>query len=60
MRIWRAYLAGSAVGFEHGDLGVVQVLAVRGDPHLPFGRDRMLDLDGAALGPGSWPAQPPM
>jgi cyclopropane-fatty-acyl-phospholipid synthase len=29
-RIWRAYMAGSVVGFESGDLGVVQVLGGRG------------------------------
>ena len=35
-RIWRAYMAGSAVGFENGDLGLVQVLGTRG--RVPFGR----------------------
>ena len=29
-RIWRAYMAGSVVGFETNDLGVVQVVASRG------------------------------
>jgi cyclopropane-fatty-acyl-phospholipid synthase len=29
-RTWRAYMAGSAVGFESGDLGVVQVLGSKG------------------------------
>jgi cyclopropane-fatty-acyl-phospholipid synthase len=41
-RVWRAYMAGSVLGFESNDLGVIQVLATRdraGD--LPFGRDRM-------------------
>ena len=37
-RIWRAYMAGSVVGFERNDLGVVQVLATRGPARLPFGR----------------------
>jgi cyclopropane-fatty-acyl-phospholipid synthase len=45
-RVWRAYLAGSVVGFEWGDLGVVQVLATRGDADLPLDRDhlRLADL----------------
>jgi cyclopropane-fatty-acyl-phospholipid synthase len=30
-RIWRLYLAGSALGFEAGDIGGHQVLAVRSD-----------------------------
>ncbi len=38
-RVWRAYLAGSVLGFERGDLGVVQVLATRGDVPLPLDRD---------------------
>lgn len=29
-RIWRAYMAGSVVGFETNDLGIVQVLASKG------------------------------
>ena len=28
-RVWRLYLAGAALGFESGRLGVNQVLAVR-------------------------------
>jgi cyclopropane-fatty-acyl-phospholipid synthase len=43
-RIWRAYLAGSAIGFEHHDLGVVQILATRGDAGLPLDRERLLAL----------------
>jgi cyclopropane-fatty-acyl-phospholipid synthase len=40
-RIWRAYMAGSAVGFETGDLGVVQVLGSKGwEP--PWGREHQL------------------
>lgn len=36
-RTWRAYMAGSAVGFESGDIGVVQVLGGKGwNP--PWGR----------------------
>lgn len=30
-RVWRAYMAGSAIGFESGELGVHQVLGVRAD-----------------------------
>jgi cyclopropane-fatty-acyl-phospholipid synthase len=44
-RIWRAYMAGSADGFENGTFGVAQVLArVRagGGPALPLGRRWML------------------
>jgi cyclopropane-fatty-acyl-phospholipid synthase len=37
-RIWRAYMAGSAVGFEANDLGVIQILGVRPTSRLPFGR----------------------
>ncbi|WP_052665215.1 SAM-dependent methyltransferase [Nitriliruptor alkaliphilus] len=40
-RVWRAYLAGSVVGFEVGDLGVIQVLATRGDAALPLTRDHL-------------------
>ena len=39
-RIWRAYMAGSVVGFETGDLGVVQVLAGR-DWARPLDRGHM-------------------
>ncbi|MBX3287125.1 MAG: class I SAM-dependent methyltransferase, partial [Actinobacteria bacterium] len=37
-RVWRLYLAGSAIGFEQGRTGIHQVLAVR--PH-PDGRSEM-------------------
>ncbi|HEX2028491.1 MAG TPA: cyclopropane-fatty-acyl-phospholipid synthase family protein [Nitriliruptorales bacterium] len=40
-RVWRAYLAASVVGFETGDLGVVQVLGSKGAA-LPLGRSWML------------------
>lgn len=40
-RVWRAYLAGSVVGFESNDLGIIQVLATRGEPTLPLTRDRL-------------------
>jgi cyclopropane-fatty-acyl-phospholipid synthase len=43
-RIWRAYMSGSVVGFETGDLGVVQTLAVRHDAELPLGREWMLPV----------------
>ena len=54
-RIWRAYLAGSSLGFANGDLGVVQVLATRGPGDLPFGRDRMLSLASTPGPPGTTP-----
>ena len=41
-RTWRAYMAGSAVGFENGDLGVVQLLGTRGDARIPLGRAWMI------------------
>jgi hypothetical protein len=34
-------MAGSVIGFEHNDLGVVQVLGVKGEAGLPLGRDWM-------------------
>ncbi|MGY1836916.1 class I SAM-dependent methyltransferase [Blastococcus sp. SYSU DS0510] len=39
-RVWRLYLAGSALAFERHRVGVNQVLAVRpgGDSRLPLGR----------------------
>jgi cyclopropane-fatty-acyl-phospholipid synthase len=40
-RVWRAYMGGSAIGFEVGDLGVVQVLGVRPPHRLPLGRGWM-------------------
>lgn len=39
-RVWRAYMAGSVVGFESGELGVVQVLGSKGAA-LPLGRTWM-------------------
>jgi cyclopropane-fatty-acyl-phospholipid synthase len=44
-RTWRAYMAGSAIGFDHGDLGLVQVLGGRWDPARPLGRAWMLPRD---------------
>ena len=42
-RIWRLYLAGSALGFEANRIGVYQVLAVRTHAHgrsdMPLTRD---------------------
>jgi cyclopropane-fatty-acyl-phospholipid synthase len=49
-RVWRAYLAGSALGFEANDLGVIQVLATKGSVDLPLDRERVLDL-GDGRGP---------
>jgi cyclopropane-fatty-acyl-phospholipid synthase len=47
-RIWRAYMAGSVLGFESNDLGVIQVLATRGEVGLPLDRSRMrLDAAGS-------------
>ncbi|MEX2625257.1 MAG: cyclopropane-fatty-acyl-phospholipid synthase family protein [Ilumatobacteraceae bacterium] len=43
-RVWRAYLAGSVLGFESGDLGVVQILASRRGARLPLDRSRMLTV----------------
>jgi cyclopropane-fatty-acyl-phospholipid synthase len=43
-RIWRLYMAGSALGFEAGRLQVHQALAVRADG----------GASGMALPPGSW------
>jgi cyclopropane-fatty-acyl-phospholipid synthase len=40
-RIWRAYMAGSVVGFETLDLGVIQILCSKG-ADLPLGRAWML------------------
>ena len=40
-RVWRAYMAGSSVAFERGDLGVVQILATRGNADLPLDRDHL-------------------
>jgi cyclopropane-fatty-acyl-phospholipid synthase len=41
-RTWQLYLAGSAVAFEDGDLGLHQVLlAKRGDPNAPMTREHM-------------------
>ncbi len=48
VRVWRAYLAGSAIGFARGDLGVVQILASRGRSDLPLDRSH-LDLRDFAL-----------
>jgi cyclopropane-fatty-acyl-phospholipid synthase len=40
-RVWRAYMAGSALGFARGDMGVAQVLGSKGHD-LPLGRSWML------------------
>jgi cyclopropane-fatty-acyl-phospholipid synthase len=46
-RIWRAYMAGSVVGFETNDLGVVQVLAGAGWD-APLDRSHMHPTDRPA------------
>jgi cyclopropane-fatty-acyl-phospholipid synthase len=43
-RVWRSYLAGSVLGFEANDLGVIQVLATRGRVALPLDRERLAGL----------------
>ncbi len=52
-RIWRLYMAGSALGFESNRLGVNQVLAVRTAPggrsHLPRTRAELLAGNPAAV-----------
>lgn len=40
-RTWRAYMAGSVVGFQSGDLGVIQVLGGK-NAVTPLGRSWML------------------
>jgi cyclopropane-fatty-acyl-phospholipid synthase len=46
-RVWRLYMAASALSFEQNQIGVNQVLAVRtppsGDSHLPLTRDAWLN-----------------
>lgn len=42
-RVWRAYMAGSAVGFDHGGLGLAQVLGGK-QAATPFGRSWMLPV----------------
>jgi Cyclopropane fatty acid synthase and related methyltransferases len=39
-RVWRLYMAGSALGFEANRLGVNQVLAVRPEPRGASGMPR--------------------
>lgn len=48
-RTWRIYMAASAIGFESGDLGVMQVLAGR-DSQRPLGRGWMVAADDVAAG----------
>ncbi|MDT0300921.1 cyclopropane-fatty-acyl-phospholipid synthase family protein [Streptomonospora sp. DSM 45055] len=47
-RVWRLYLAGGALAFEEGRMGVDQILAVRRDPAGRGGAKA--PLDGAAAG----------
>ena len=51
-RIWRLYMAGSALGFEANRLGVNQVLAVRPDPR---GGSRMPPTRASLLVPAGTP-----
>lgn len=48
-RVWRAYMAGSVVGFESNDLGVVQLLGVSGG-QPPVTRTRMVLADDEPRG----------
>jgi cyclopropane-fatty-acyl-phospholipid synthase len=50
-RVWRMYMAGSALAFERGEIGVFQTLAVRpGAPHrLPLLRDAQQRSEGAMV-----------
>lgn len=42
VRIWRAYLAGSSLAFDRGDLGVVQILGTEGPAVLPLDRGHLV------------------
>ena len=48
-RVWRIYMAGSAIGFEDGGLGLHQVLGVAADPDGSSGMPRT--RDGFATAP---------
>jgi cyclopropane-fatty-acyl-phospholipid synthase len=51
-RVWRLYMAGSAVAFEQARIGVFQLLLTDPDRPWTFGRHRMLaadDVDGLAV-----------
>lgn len=53
-RVWRLYMAGSALGFEANRLGVNQLLAVRPDVHGASGMPRTrASLLAPAASPGS-------
>lgn len=44
-RIWRAYMAGSAIAFEKGDIGVYQTLMTHTGAPWTYGRRRLLASD---------------
>jgi cyclopropane-fatty-acyl-phospholipid synthase len=44
-RIWRTYMAGSAIAFEHGGIDVFQMVAVRPQRPWSFGRSHMIAGD---------------
>ena len=44
-RIWRAYMAGAALGFEEGGLDVYQIVAVKPDRPWTLGRSFMIAGD---------------
>jgi len=46
-RIWRAYMAGSAIAFERGDIGVYQALMTHPGAPWTYGRKRLLASDDA-------------
>jgi cyclopropane-fatty-acyl-phospholipid synthase len=54
-RIWKLYMAGSALGFEAGRLNVHQVLGVKldadGASDMPLSRAALLSADGALAAP---------
>jgi len=59
-RVWRLYMAGAALAFERGELGVFQTLAVRpGAPHrLPLLRDQLTSAAAPAPARGARRARP--
>jgi cyclopropane-fatty-acyl-phospholipid synthase len=59
-RVWRLYMAGAALAFERGELGVFQTLAVRpGAPHrLPLLREQLTSAAAPAPARGARRARP--
>jgi cyclopropane-fatty-acyl-phospholipid synthase len=44
-RVWRAYMAGSAIAFEQGAIGLYQLLLSDPARHWEYGRARLLAAD---------------